>query len=328
MIATRHCLNSLAAGIAVSVQALCVSSGFAQSYPVKPIRMIVTIEPGGAPDVGARVLAPPLGERLGQSVVVENRTGANGNVGGDVVAKARPDGYTLLYGADSLVAINPHVYSRMPFDTLKDIVPIALTTVSQVVISVNPAVPVKTFREFIDYAKKTNPPMAFASGGNASIHHLVMEAVKIQASINLTHVPFRSGTPAVAAAVAGDVQVVVGGNSAANQIRAGKIRAIVSSGKNRLSYLPDVPTISETFPGVEFNNWLGIWGTGGTPDPIVQRLHNEINLVLSVKETAAKVSSVGGADVWVNSREFFEKFIQSEHERYGKIVRSLNIKVD
>ncbi|MFM9968834.1 MAG: Bug family tripartite tricarboxylate transporter substrate binding protein [Burkholderiales bacterium] len=319
----RHWLMMGAAGLAVAAQA-----AFAQSYPVKPLRMVVTIEPGGAPDIGARLLAPPLGERLGQSVVVENRTGANGNVGGDAVAKARPDGYTLLYGADSLVAINPHVYSRMPFDTLKDIVPVALTTVSQVVISVNPAVPVKTFKEFIDYAKRASPPMAFASGGNASIHHLVMEAVKIQAGIALTHVPFRSGTPAVAAAVAGDVQVVVGGNSAANQIRAGKIRAIVSSGKNRLSYLPDLPTINETFPGVEFNNWLGIWATGGTPDPVVQRLHNEINLALSVKETADKIAAAGGAEVWINSRDFFDKFIRSEHDRYGKIVRALNIRID
>ena len=323
MNAKRNLSTILAGALAVAAQTLC-----AQSYPVKSIRMIVTIEPGGAPDIGARVLAPPLSERLGQSVIVENRTGANGNVGGDVVAKSRPDGYTLLYGADSLVVINPHVYSNMPFDTLKDVVPIASTTVSQVVISVNPAVPVKTFREFIDYAKRANPPMTFASGGNASIHHLVMEAVKIQAGINLTHVPFRSGTPAVAAAVAGDVQVVVGGNSAANQIRAGKIRAIVSSGKNRLSYLPDLPTIGETFPGVEFNNWLGVWGTGGTPEPVVTRLHEEINRVLAVKETADKVASVGGADVWINSRETFDKFIRSEYDRYGKIVRTLNIKID
>jgi tripartite-type tricarboxylate transporter receptor subunit TctC len=155
-----------------------------------------------------------------------------------------------------------------------------------------------------------------------------MEAVKIQAGINLTHVPFRSGTPAVAAAVAGDVQVVVGGSSAANQIRAGKIRAIVSSGKSRLSYLPDLPTINETFPGVEFNNWLGIWSTGGTPEPIVQRLHEEINRVLSVKETGDKIASVGGAEVSVTSREAFDKFIRSEYDRYGKIVRTLAIKVD
>lgn len=297
-------------------------------YPVKPIRLIVTIEPGGAPDIGARVLAPPLSERLGQPVVVENRTGANGNVGGDVVAKARPDGYSLLYGADSLVVVNPHVYSKMPFDTLKDLVPIASTTVSQVVISVHPAVPVKTFREFIDYAKRADPPLSFASGGNASIHHLVMESVKIQAGINLTHVPFRSGTPAVAAAVAGTVPVVVGGNSAANQIRAGKIRALVVSGKNRLSYLPDVPTIGETFPGVEYNNWLGVWGTGGTPEPIVRRLHDDINAVLSVKDTADKVAKVGGAETWITTREAFDKFIISEYDRYGKIVRSLGIKVD
>jgi tripartite-type tricarboxylate transporter receptor subunit TctC len=320
--------SGLCIGALAAVAQWPLAGAQAQSYPVKPIRMIVTIEPGGAPDIGARVLAPPLGERLGQAVVVENRPGANGNVGGDVVAKARPDGYTLLFAADSLIVINPHVYDKMPFDTLKDIVPIASTTVSQVVISVNPAVPVRNFREFIDYAKRANPPMTYASGGNGSIHHLVMEAVKIQAGINLVHVPYKSGTPAVAAAVAGDTQVVVGGNSAANQIRAGKIRAIVSSGKNRLSYLPDLPTINETFPGVEFNNWLGIWGTGGTPEPVVQRLHEEINRLLGVKETGDKIAAVGGAEVWINSRDGFEKFIRSEYDRYGKIARGLKIRID
>ncbi len=317
--------RTLASTLLISMLACGVQ---AQQFPVKPIRLIVTIEPGGAPDIGARVLAPPLSERLGQAVIVENRAGSNGNIGGDAVAKARPDGYTLLYGADSLVVVNPHVYAKMPFDTLKDIVPIAMTTVSQVVISVHPSLPVKTFKEFIEYARRANPPLAFASGGNASIHHLVVEALKLQAGINLTHIPYRSGSPAVAAAVAGDVPIVVGGNSAANQIRAGKIRALVVSGKNRLSYLPDVPTIGETYPGVEFNNWLGIWGTAGTPEPVINRLHDEINRVLGVKEIAEKISIVGGAEVRIGSRDSFDKFIRSEYERYGKIVKTLGIKID
>ena len=314
--------------LAFAAAALLNSTAQAQQYPVKPIRLIVLIAPGGAPDIGARVLAPVLGERLGQAVIVENRVGSNGNIAGEYVAKSPPDGYTILYGADSLVAINPHVYAKMPFDTLKDIVPIASTTISQVVISLHPSVPVKTFKEFLDYARRANPPLNFASGGNASIHHLTMEAVKQQSGINMTHVPYKSGTPAVTAAIAGDVPVVVAGTSAAPQIKAGKLRAIAVSGKERLSYLPDIPTIGEFFPGVAFNNWLGIWGTAGTPEPIIARLHNEINNVLANKEVADKITNVGGAESWITTREFFAKFILSEHERYGKLVRGLGIKID
>jgi len=193
---------------------------------------------------------------------------------------------------------------------------------------VHPSVPVKTFKEFLDYAKRANPPLNFASGGNASIHHLTMEAIKQHAGINLIHVPYKSGTPAVMAAIAGDVPVVVAGTSAANQIKAGKLRAVAVSGKDRLSYLADIPTIGEFFPGVSFNNWLGIWAPAGTPDPIVARLHNEINNALGNKEVADKITNVGGAEPWTTSRDVFAKFILSEHERYGKLVRGLGIKID
>src|SRR3990172_3845222 len=178
---------------------LCLAAGALAQSPARPVKLVVLIAPGGAPDVGARVIAPKLAERLGQPVVVENRPGSNGNIAGECVARSAPDGYTLLYGADSLVAVNPHVYAKIAFDTLKDLVPVASTTVSQVVISVHPTVPVKTFKEFLDYARRANPPLNFGSGGNASIHHLVMEAIKRHAGINLTHVPYRSGSPAGAA---------------------------------------------------------------------------------------------------------------------------------
>lgn len=323
-------LRIAAAALALPALGACLGlvPGAQAQYPARPIRLVVLIAPGGAPDVGARVIAPKLSERLGQAVVVENRAGSNGNIAGEYVAKSSPDGYTLLYGADSLVAVNPHVYAKMPFDTLKDIVPVASTTVSQVVISVNPSVPVKNFREFIEYAKAANPPLAYGSGGNASIHHLSMESLKRHAGINLVHVPYKSGSPAVAAGVAGDVPVVVGGTSAGPLIKAGKLRAIVVSGKERLAYLPDVPTIGETFPGVSFNNWLGIWAPAGTPEPIVARLHDEINRVLAMPEVKDRISGVGGAEPWITSREFFSGFVRSEFERYGKIVKDIGIKID
>ena len=313
---------------AVLAAGLCLAANAAAQYPTRPIKLVVLIAPGGAPDVGARVIAPKLAERLGQPVIVENRPGSNGNIAGEYVARSAPDGYTLLYGADSLVAVNPHVYAKIAFDTLKDIVPVASTTISQVVISVHPSVPVKNFQEFLDYARRANPPLNFGSGGNASIHHLVMEAVKQHAGINLTHVPYKSGSPAVAAAIAGDVPVVVGGTSAATLIKAGKLRAIAVSGKNRLSYLPEVPTIGEFFPGVSFNNWLGIWAPAGTPEPIVARLHQEINRVLAMPDVGKRISGVGGAEPWITTREEFAAFIPREYERYGKIVKEIGIKID
>ena len=319
--------HRIAVGLGLAALAAAASHAQAQ-YPTKPIRLVVLIAPGGAPDVGARVIGPKVAERLGQPIVVENRVGSNGNIAGEYVAKSTPDGYTLLYGADSLVAVNPHVYSKMPFDTLRDIVPVSSTTVSQVVVSVHPSVPVKNFKEFLEWVRAAKQPPAFASGGNASIHHLVMEALKQQAGINLTHVPYRSGSPAVAAAIAGDVPVVVAGTSAAPQIKAGKLRAIVVSGKNRLSYLPDVPTIGEFYPGVSFNNWLGIWAPAGTPDPIVARLHDEINNALANKEVKDKIAGVGGAETWITAREEFSAFIRSEYDRYGKIVKAIGIRID
>jgi tripartite-type tricarboxylate transporter receptor subunit TctC len=312
----------------LALAALFAACNAYAQYPSKPIRLVVLIAPGGAPDVGARILGPKLAERLGQPIVVENRVGSNGNIAGEYVAKSPPDGYTLLYGADSLVAINPHVYAKMAFDTLKDIVPVSSTTVSQVVISAHPSVPVRNFKEFLDYVRSAKQPPAFASGGNASIHHLVMEALKQQAGIDLTHVPYKSGTPAVAAAIAGDVPFVVAGTSAAPQIKAGKLRAILVSGKERLSYLPDVPTVGEFYPGVSFNNWLGIWAPAGTPEPIVDRLHNEINSSLATADVKDRISGVGGAESWITTREAFSAFIRSEYDRYGKIVRDIGIKID
>jgi tripartite-type tricarboxylate transporter receptor subunit TctC len=211
---------------------------------------------------------------------------------------------------------------------MKDIVPIASTTVSQVVISVHPSVPVKNFQEFLDYARRANPPLHYGSGGNASVHHLSMEMLKQRAGIDLAHIPYKSGSPAVAAGIAGEVPVVVGGTSAVPLIRAGKLRAIVVTGKNRISLLPDVPTLGEFYPGVAFNNWLGIWAPAGTPEPILARLHEEINRVLAMPEVGPRISAVGGAETWITTREEFAAFIPSEFERYGKIVKALGVRID
>src|SRR2546427_644391 len=204
-----------AAGLEMSANRagrLCSShSATRAQFPSRPITIIVPIPPGGAPDIAARVLGQKLAEALGQPVVVENRAGANGNIANELVAKAAPDGHTLGLLADSQIAINPHLYSRMPIDTLRDLVPVHTVAVNQFVLAVNAQLPVNNFQEFIELARKSNPPLAYASGGNGSQHHLTMEMLKQRAGINLLHVPYKGGAPAATAAVAGGVAGTGGG---------------------------------------------------------------------------------------------------------------------
>jgi len=280
---------------------LCLAGAAHAQYPTKPIRLIVLIAPGGAPDVAARVMAPKLGEYLGQPIVVENKPGSNGNIAAEYVAHSPPDGYTLLFGADSMAVINPHVYTKSAFDPLTELTPVATTMITQLILSVNPSVPAKDFKEFLDYARHADPPLQYASGGNGSQHHLSTEMLKQRAGINLVHIPYKSGSPAVAAAVAGEVPIVMAGTSAGPLIKAGKLRAIAVTGHNRLALLPDVPTIGEFYPGYEVNNWLGIWAPAGTPEPVIARLRTEINRVLALPEVKERMGAVGGAQPWITT---------------------------
>ncbi len=297
-------------------------------YPTRPIRLVVLIAPGGGPDVGARGIQPALSERLGQPVVVENRPGSNGNIAGELVARSAPDGYTLLFGADSLVAINPHLYSKMTFDPLKDLAPVATTIITQLILSVHPSLPVRNFKEFLSLARRSSPPLQYASGGNGSQHHLSTEILKQRAGINLVHIPYKSGSPAVLAAVVGEVPIVMAGSSSGPLVRAGKLRAIASTGRERLKLFPEVPTIGEFFPGYQVNNWLGIWAPAGTPEPVIARLHAEINRVLAVPEIGERINAVGGAQPWISTREEFAAAIQRDYEKYGKVVKEIGARLD
>jgi tripartite-type tricarboxylate transporter receptor subunit TctC len=319
-------IRSIAFGFSLIV--LCHAPALAQNYPVKPIKLVVLIAPGGGPDVTARVMQPPLTERLGQPVVVENRTGSNGNIAGEYVARSAPDGYTLLFGADSLVAINPHIYSKMTFDPLTELAPVATTVVTQLILSVHPSLPVRNLREFLAFARNTRPPLQYASGGNGSQHHLSVEMLKQRAGIDLTHVPYKSGSPAAAAAVAGEVPVVMSGTSSAPLVKAGKLHAIAVTGRNRLKLFPDVPTIGELFPGYQVNNWLGIWAPAGTPEAVISRLHADINRVLAMPEVGERIGAVGGAEPWITSLQEFSAVIRRDYEKYGKLVKEIGARID
>jgi tripartite-type tricarboxylate transporter receptor subunit TctC len=314
--------------VGLGVGALIASVAEAQPYPAKPIRIVVPIPPGGAPDVTARVVGARLAERLGQAVVIENRTGSNGNIAGDLVAKAAPDGYTLLLGQDTLITVNPHLYGKMPFDPLKDLVPVATLSSNEFVLSVNPAVPVNTFQEFVAYARKADPPLPYASGGNGSQHHLAMEMLKQRARIDLTHVPFKGGAPATLATVAGDTMAMFAGSSSAPQIQAGKLRALAVTGPRRSRAFPDLPTIAEFYPGYEVTIWLGLFAPAGTPEPVLARLRAEVKEALASPDVKAKLNQAGGLDAFASTPEEFAALIQRDYDKYGKIVKEVGVKVD
>ncbi|MGH8689529.1 MAG: Bug family tripartite tricarboxylate transporter substrate binding protein [Burkholderiales bacterium] len=310
------------------VIAAAVSTAALGQYPARPVKIVVTIPPGGAPDIAARLIGQKLQESLGQPVVVENRPGANGNLAAGEVARAAADGYTLLLGADSLIAINPHLYSRMPLDTLKDLTPVASLVANQFVLSVNPALPVKTFREFIDYARRSNPPLNYASGGNGSQHQLTMEMLKARAGIDLVHVPYRGGAPATTATVAGEVAAMFAGTSTAPQIKAGRLRALAVSGATRSSAFPELPTIAEFYPGFENSIWLGLFGPAGLPQEVLARLRSETKKALETPEVREKLHAAGGLEPLVTTPEEFTALIRRDHERFGKLIKEVGIRAD
>ncbi len=310
--------------LALSVFAAAASAQF----PSRPVTIIVPIPPGGAPDIAARVLGQKLSEALGQPVVVENRAGANGNIANELVAKAQPDGHTLGLLADSQITINPHLYSRMPLDTLRDLTPVHTVAANQFVLAVNPSLPVKTFPEFIEFARKSKPPLAYASGGNGSQHHLTMEMLKQRAGIDMVHVPYRGGAPATTATVAGDTAAMWAGSSNAPQIKAGRLRALAVSGAQRSAQYPELPTIGEFYPGFANSIWLGLFGPAGIPEPVLAKLRTEIKRALESPDLKAKFNNAGGLEPYVTTPAEFNDIIRRDHEKYAKVVKQVGIKLD
>ncbi|HVQ62779.1 MAG TPA: tripartite tricarboxylate transporter substrate binding protein [Burkholderiales bacterium] len=307
--------------------ALLLNDAAAQ-YPSRPIHLLVPFPPGGGPDLVGRILAPKLSEALGQPVVVENRVGSNGNIAGDLVAKSPADGYTLLVGNDSLFVINAHLYKQMPFDPLKDLAPVASLVSNGFFLAVNPSVPAKTFPEFIEYARKADPPLQYASGGNGSQHHLTMERLKARAGFRAVHVPYKGGAPATTATVAGEVPVMMSGTSTAPQIKAGRLRALAFTGPQRSRALPDVPTVAEFYPDFVMVQWYGLFAPAGTPDSAIARLRAETNKALVLPDVRERLSNAGGVEPWVTTPEEFAAEMKSEFATYGKLVKEIGAKID
>jgi tripartite-type tricarboxylate transporter receptor subunit TctC len=297
-------------------------------YPTRPIHLLVPFPPGGGPDLVGRILAPKLSEALGQPVVVENRVGSNGNIAGELVAKAPADGYTLLVGNDSLFVINAHLYKQMPFDPLKDLAPVASLVSNGFFLAVNPSVPARTLPEFVEYARKANPPIEYASGGNGSQHHLTMERLKARAGFKAVHVPYKGGAPATTATVAGEVQAMMSGTSTATQIKAGRLRAIAFTGPQRSRALPDVPTVAEFYPDFVMVQWYGLFAPASTPEPVLARLREVTDKVLVLPDVKEKLSNAGGVEAWITTPEEFSAEMRSEFATYGKLVKEVGAKID
>lgn len=297
-------------------------------YPSRPIKVIVPIPPGGAPDISARVLGQKLSEALGQPVVAENRPGSNGNIAMELVAKSQPDGYTLGLLADSMVTINPHLYTEMQVDTLKDLAPVASVVSNSWVLSVNPKLPIKDFKEFIEYARRADPPLTYASGGNGSIHQMAMEMLKQRAGINLTHIPYKGGNPATTAAVAGEVAAMFSGTSSAPHIKAGRLHALAVTGLGHSKVFPDLPPIAEFYPGYEVTIWLGLFSAAGTPKPVLAKIHSEVNQALADPEVKRRLNAAGGLEPYITTEAEFTALIRRDFDKYGKVVRDVGIKMD
>jgi tripartite-type tricarboxylate transporter receptor subunit TctC len=320
-------MNWLSIGFVALAFALAPGHVTAQQYPTRPVKILVTIPPGGAPDIAARLLAQRLTETMGSPFFIENRSGANGNVAGEAVAKGDPDGYTLILAADSLLTINPHVYPSMPYDTLKDLLPVSSVASNQFFLAVNPEVPANTLPEFIEYARKTNPPLPYASGGNGSQHQLGIEMLKQRAGIDLLHVPYRGGSPAGTATVAGETKVVLAGASSAGLLKSGKLRGLATTGTKRSPLFPELPSISEFYPGFDLTIWLGLFAPKDTPEPIVTKLRTGVHKVLAEDEFAKKLNVTGALEPLILSPADFSGLIKRDYDKYGKLVRDVGVKV-
>jgi tripartite-type tricarboxylate transporter receptor subunit TctC len=309
--------------------ALPAGTAWAQAYPTRPIRLLVSFPPGGAADIVARMLGQPLAIRLGQPVVVENRPGSNGNLAGELVARASPDGYTLLLGPSALFGINPNLYARMSFDPLKELEPVASLVANELILAANPSLAAgKDFRDFIALARATKPPLFYASIGNGSEHHLAMEFLKQQAGIDLVHVPYRGGGPAAIGVMAGDVTAMFGGGSVAPLVQSGKLKGLAVSGTRRSSLLPELPPVAVIYPGYEVTIWQGLFAPIGTPPPILARLRDEANAILAQPDIAEKLAAAGSGDPYITTLPDFVARIRSDHARYGKLIRDAGLSVE
>jgi len=309
--------------------ALCAGVASAQNWPDRPLKFIVAAPAGSSLDVLARTIADKLKDRLGQPVVVEDRPAAGGTAATDFVAKSAPDGYTMVISFNGPLAFGPHLYAKLPYDPFKDLAPVIITSSQPNVLAVNAALPVKSVKELVEYAKANPGKLNYASVGNGSSSQLTMELLKTTAGIDIVHVPFNGSPPAVTATIQGETQMLFAVMPPLQaQIQAGKLRAIAVTTSQRFALLPDLPTIAEAgYPGFESLAWNGILVAAGTPRSIVQRLNTEINAIL--KDPAVKSAlNAQGFDLIGGTPEDFAQLIRSDSDKWAPVIRKTGARID
>lgn len=318
----------LSTNIVAMLLGAAASAAAAQTYPAKPVRVIVPYAAGGGTDTVARFIAQQITPQWGQQMIVDNRPGAGTNIGTEAVVKAPADGYTLLMGG-AANAINMSLLRKVSYDTTKDLAPIVLCTVGANILSVHPSLPAKTVRDVIQLAKARPGQLNFASAGVGSSNHMAGELLKMMANINIVHVPYKGNTPAMADAVGGHVEMVFAGITATIPfMKSNRLRAIAVSSKTRFPALPDLPTFHESgVPGFETSTWFGLLAPAGTPGPVIAKINGDVGKILASSEMRERLISMGQV-AGGESPEAFGRFIREEIARYAKIIKAGNITVE
>lgn len=325
----RKYFNPVLTGMITALLALPLSAAAAQTYPTKPVRVIVPFPPGGSNDIVGRLVASDLGPLLGQQVVIDNRGGAGGIIGSEIAAGAQPDGHTLLI-ASVAYAYNPSIFkSRLKFDPAKSFVTVSLFGTGPSALTVNPKLPVKTTKDLIDLAKAKPGTLNYATAGIGSFQHLSTELLKLRAGINIVHIPFKGGGPAMADVIAGNTQITMGSLlQLVPHIQSNRLHLLAVGSAKRNSAFPNTPTVAESgVPGYEANNWWGILAPAGTPAAVVHRLETEIAKVLAAPDMKKKFDTQG-AEVMNLNAAAFAKFLKSETAKWSKVVRDAGIKAE
>jgi tripartite-type tricarboxylate transporter receptor subunit TctC len=316
------------AALFFSIAASLGGEGLAQGYPAKPILMVVPLQAGTAVDVVARVVAAKMSESLHQPIVVENQPGAAGQIGTERIARAAPDGYVIGFVNDSILTMLPNLNPKLPYDPLKDLVPVSRVAGNSFGVVVNPAFPAKTVGELVAMAKAKPGEIHYASGGNGSPQHMMMEMLKAAAGIDIVHVPYKGAGQALTDVIGGQVPLMAQGIGVINsQVKAGKVRAIAVTGRERSPLLPDVPTVGESLPGFEFTTWFAVVAPAGTPRVVIDRLNAEIVAAANAPDVRARLVEQG-YDVEASSPARLGESIREGLAKMGKVIREAGIKPD
>ena len=300
----------------------------AQTYPAKPIKIVVPFPAGGIADIYARMIGARVGEAWSQPVVIENRTGAGGNIGADAVAKSAPDGYTLVMGSFGTHAVNVSLFSSMPYDPVRDFAPIALVLEAEGLLVVHPSIPAQSVLDLIAYGRAHPGRLTFASAGMGTASHLAGELFKTMARVDMTHVPYKGNVPAITDLLAGQTSLLFGTMpTVLPHAKAGKLRALATIGSARSAAAPDLPTVAETIPGFEVNNWIGLFAPAGTPADIVRKWNTNVNNIMQGAEMKQRLL-VEGARFTSNSPEQFGDFVKSEIAKWAPVVKASGARVD